>query len=103
MAAGMMTLPFTSPIIALSLVHIPRVSAFQSRAVRRVILILPFICLIPSARAQQSSPDQTMPTVITCTSQRGERQVCKADTTAGGCVVALHWSIQLPPWQQLGL
>ena len=39
--------------------------------------------LIPSSWAQQSTPSQTMPTVIPCTSAKGERQVCKADTTAG--------------------
>jgi len=35
------------------------------------------VCLAPTAHAQP------MPSVISCTSAKGERQVCKADTTAG--------------------
>ena len=69
--------------VALRPLRIPGVSISHSRARLHVFLILTGAFLIPSARAQQSPPSQTMPTVITCTSAKGERQVCKADTTAG--------------------
>ena len=58
-------------------------AASRFRARLRAALIMTVACLIPSAPAQQSPPTQTMPTVITCTSKKGERQVCPADTTAG--------------------
>ena len=69
--------------VALRPLRIPGVSIFHSRARLQVFLILTSGLLIPYARAQQAPPSQTMPTVITCTSTKGERQVCKADTTAG--------------------
>lgn len=58
-------------------------SGSRSRAWLHMFLILSGAFLIPSCWAQQSPPSQTMPTVIPCTSAKGERQVCKADTTAG--------------------
>jgi Protein of unknown function (DUF3011) len=45
------------------------------------------VLLLHSALAQQAPAGQTIPTVITCISQQGERQVCKADTTAGVVLV----------------
>ena len=39
------------------------------------------------AQAQQAPAAQSTPTVITCISKQGERQVCKADTTAGVVLV----------------
>ena len=76
--------PTTLNIVTSSQVHVGHVSTSHSRAVIRVLLILITLSFIPSAKAWQSStPSQTMPTVITCTSTKGERQVCKADTTAG--------------------
>jgi predicted porin len=46
--------------------------------------------LVVCAPAQQAPTSQTTPTVITCLSKQGEREVCKADTAAG---VALLRSI----------
>ena len=69
--------------IGSDLLQMPVASAFHSRAVIRVLLIVAAVFLIPLARAQQTPPNQTMPTVVTCTSKKGERQVCQADTTAG--------------------
>jgi hypothetical protein len=40
------------------------------------------------ALAQQAPADKSVTSVITCTSKSGERQVCKADTSAG--VALLH-------------
>jgi predicted porin len=45
------------------------------------------VLLLHSALAQQAPAGQTTPTVITCISKQGERQVCKADTTAGVVLV----------------
>ncbi len=73
--------------VALRPLRIPGVSIFHSRARLQVFLILTSGFLIPYARAQQAPPTQTMPTVITCTSAKTERQVCKADTTAGVALV----------------
>ena len=39
------------------------------------------------AQAQEAPAGQSTPTIITCISKQGERQVCKADTTAGVVLV----------------
>ena len=39
------------------------------------------------AQAQQTPAGQSTPTIITCVSKQGERQVCKANTTAGVVLV----------------
>ncbi|HYI97275.1 MAG TPA: DUF3011 domain-containing protein [Bryobacteraceae bacterium] len=64
-------------------VSIPCVFDFHSRAGLGTFTMLMCAFLIPSAHAQQSASSQTMPTVVTCASVKGERQVCKADTSAG--------------------
>ena len=69
--------------IASDLLQIRLVSAFYCCGAMRVLLIITALFLIPFARAQQTPPSQTMPTVINCTSTKGAREVCKADTTAG--------------------
>ena len=38
-------------------------------------------------QAQQTPAGQSTPTIITCVSKQGERQVCKANTTAGVVLV----------------
>jgi predicted porin len=48
-----------------------------------ILLILPGARLSLCAQAQQAPASQSVPTVITCISKPGERQVCKADTSAG--------------------
>jgi predicted porin len=72
----------------LRLLHNSFFSASLLRTHRCALLMAAGAFLITSARAQQSPQSQTMPTVITCTSKSGERQVCAADTTAG--VALLH-------------
>ena len=50
---------------------------------RSASLILLGTFLTVCAQAQQAPAGQSVPTVITCISKQGERQVCKADTAAG--------------------
>ena len=64
-------------------------SVFTLRSIFRmsVLFIQPGALLLHSALAQQAPAGQSTPTVITCMSKQGERQVCKADTTAGVVLV----------------
>jgi Protein of unknown function (DUF3011)/Gram-negative porin len=65
--------------------HVHRVFALRS-FIRSVFLVLLGALLNVCALAQQA-PTQSTPTVITCVSKPGERQICKADTRAGVVLV----------------
>ena len=54
---------------------------------RTAFLILLGALFNVCAQAQQAPTSQSTPIVITCVSKQGERQVCKADTTAGVVLV----------------
>jgi predicted porin len=54
---------------------------------RSAFLILLGTLLTVCVQAQQPPAGQSVPTTITCISKQGERQVCKADTTAGVVLV----------------
>ena len=66
--------------------HVHGVFALRS-FLRSAFLILLGTYLSVCAQAQQAPAGQSTPTVITCISKQGERQVCKADTTAGVVLV----------------
>ena len=68
-------------IVSWILEHIRGVSAVSCSSCG--FLVMTCLYMTPCALAQSSTPNQTMPTVITCTSTKGQRQVCKADTAAG--------------------
>ncbi len=65
------------------------------------LLALSGAFLIDCAHAQPAPTSQSAKTVITCTSRQGERQVCKADTSAGvalllstgesSCLLGKNW------------
>ncbi len=48
-----------------------------------MLLIAASVLLATAGLAQTAASSQTVPTVITCLSKQGERQVCKVDTAAG--------------------
>ena len=81
MSTRIMTRPKLTGLLGVVVGECGSVALAATFPVAAIIMIGSF--LIPSAQAQQSPASQTMPTVITCTSAKGERQVCKADTTAG--------------------
>ena len=54
---------------------------------RTAFLILLGALFNVCVQAQQAPTSQSTPIVITCLSKQGERQVCKADTTAGVALV----------------
>ena len=54
---------------------------------RTAFLILLGALFNVCVQAQQAPTSQSTPIVITCLSKQGERQVCKADTTAGAVLV----------------
>ena len=63
-------------------------SAFASRSLLRMSLLLILLgALLNVCQAQQTPAGQSAPTIITCVSKQGERQVCKANTTAGVVLV----------------
>src|SRR5689334_2201606 len=63
-------------------------SAFASRSLLRMSLFLILLgALLNVCQAQQMPAGQSTPTIITCVSKQGERQVCKANTTAGVVLV----------------
>jgi predicted porin len=80
--------------------HIHNVFGLRS-FLRSVFLILPGAFLTLCAQAQQAPTSQTTPNVVTCISKAGERQVCKADTSAGvallrstgesNCLLGKNW------------
>ena len=65
--------------------HVHGVFALRS-FIRTVFLVLLGGLLNLYAQAQPAPPVQSTPTVITCVSKLGERQVCTADTTAGAAI-----------------
>ncbi len=77
------------------------VTSFISLPWISVLLIQVNALLAPIAFAQEAPTSQTLPNVITCVSNPGERQVCKADTTAGvallrstgvaNCLLGKNW------------
>jgi predicted porin len=71
----------TFRIVSWMLAHVRGVRAVSSYACG--FLIMTCLYMTPCALAQSATPNQTLPTVITCTSTKGQRQVCKADTAAG--------------------
>src|SRR6185503_21078434 len=66
--------------------HVHGVFALRS-FIQTFFLVLLVGLLNLYAQAQSAPPVQSTPTVITCVSKLGERQVCTADTTAGVVLV----------------